>query len=52
MSYIVFTLNMANLNTAHKRKDTSRLYHIVQNDFATTVTTKSGLKVNFQWCIP
>ena len=49
-----FTLNMTNLNTAHKRKDTSRLYRIVQDDFATTVTTKwkSGLKVNIQRCIP
>ena len=35
------TLNdMTNLNTAHKRKVTSRVYHMVENDFATIVTTK------------
>ena len=28
---------MTNLNTAYKRKDRFRLYHIVQNDFATTI---------------
>ena len=31
-----FTLAMTNLGTAHKRKDRSRLYHIVENDFTTT----------------
>ena len=31
------TFNMTNLNTAHKRQDRFRLYHIVQNDFATTI---------------
>ena len=34
------TLNMTNVNTAHKRKGRSRLYHIVENDFATTVKAK------------
>ena len=29
------TLNMTNLNTAHKRKGRSTLYHIVENDFVT-----------------
>ena len=28
---------MTSLNTARKRKDTPRLYRIVENDFATTV---------------
>ena len=32
------TLSMTNLNTAHKRQGTSRLYHIVENDFSATVT--------------
>ena len=42
------TLNMTNLNTVYKGKHRSRLFHIVQDDFATTVTTKSkpGLKQN------
>ena len=31
---------MTNLNTAHKRKDRWRLYHIIEGDFATTATTK------------
>ena len=31
------TLNMTSLHTAHKRKDRSRLYHVVENLFATTV---------------
>ena len=34
------TLNMTSLNTADIRKGISRLYHIVENDFATAVTTK------------
>ena len=34
------TLHMTNLNTANKRKCRSSLYHIVENDFATTFTTK------------
>ena len=34
------TPNMTNLNVAHKRKGISRLYHIVEDDFAKTVTTK------------
>ena len=37
------TLNMTNLNRTHKRKDRSRLYHMVENDLATTVTTKWAL---------
>ena len=36
------TLNMTNLKTAHKRKDRSRLYHIVGNDFATTAIGPNG----------
>ena len=48
---------MTNLNTTHKRKSWSRLYHIVENDFSKTVTTKwklvlmsalSVLYINFQ----
>ena len=44
------TLNMTNLNAAHKRKGRSTLYHIVQNDFAMTVTTKwkLGFRVIFR----
>ena len=38
---------MTNLNTTHKSKDSFRLYHIVENDFATTVTTKWKLDVSF-----
>ena len=43
---------MTKLNTAHekkRRKDRSTLYQIVENDFATTVTTewKSGLVIYF-----
>ena len=34
------TLDIAYLNTAHKRKDISRLYHIFEDDFVTKVTTK------------
>ena len=34
------TLNMTNLGKTHKRKGRSRLYHIVANDFATTITRK------------
>ena len=34
------TLSVTNMNTAHKRKGRSRLYNIVENDFATAVTTK------------
>ena len=33
-------VNMTNLNTAHKRKGKTRLYYIIRNDFAMTVTTK------------
>ena len=40
------TLNMTKLNTAHKRKGRSRLYHIVENDFTATVTAK--WKLDFQ----
>ena len=48
------TLNITNLRTAYKRKDRPRLYHIVENDFTTTVTTKWKLglrqhvKMNFK----
>ena len=31
---------MTDLNAAHKRKSGSRLYHIAENDFATTIITK------------
>ena len=31
------TLNMTNLNTAHGRKVRSRLYHVVEDDFAAVV---------------
>ena len=35
------TLNMiTDLNTPQKGKDRFRLYHIVEDNFATTVTTK------------
>ena len=34
------TLDMTNLNEAHKREGRSRLYHIIENDFPTTVATK------------
>ena len=34
------TLNMTNLNTAQGRKVRSRLYHVVEDDFAAVVTTK------------
>ena len=37
------TLSMTNLNTALKRKGRSRLYHIVENDFAATDATKVRL---------
>ena len=37
------TLNMTNLNAVHRRKGGFRLYHIVQDDVATTVTTKWNL---------
>ena len=33
-------LNKYNLNAVHKRKNRFRLYHIVEDDFVTTVTTK------------
>ena len=49
-----FTLNMTNLNKAHKRKGRSRLYRIVENDFATTVTTKRSVRssvVNILKCV-
>ena len=40
---------MTDLNTAHKIKDRSKLFHIVEDDVATTVTIKYGtrLKENF-----
>ena len=40
---------MINSNTAHKRKD--RLYHIVQDDFLTRVTTtmETGLDAIFRF---
>ena len=52
------TLIMTNLNTVHKRKGRSRLYHIVENDFPTTkckldlstadkVTKESSSKILF-----
>ena len=34
------TLSMTNMNTDYKRKDGSKLYNIVENDFATIATTK------------
>ena len=34
---------MSNLNTANKREGRSRLYHIVENDFASTDATKCKL---------
>ena len=34
------TLNTTKLNTDHKRKGRSRLYHIVENDIAAAVKTK------------
>ena len=40
------TLNMTNLNPAYKRKGRPRLYNIVENDFAGTVTTKWKLDFN------
>ena len=39
------TLIMTNLNTTHKSKDNFRLYHIVENDFATTVTVNLKLSL-------
>ena len=42
------TLNMTNLNTGHRRKGGPRQTHIVDNDFARTVTTtwKLGLNIS------
>ena len=40
------TLNMTNLNTTLKRKGRSELYHIVENDFSTSVTTEWKLGCN------
>ena len=33
-------VHLTNLNTGHKRKRRSTQYHIVENDFARTVTSK------------
>ena len=41
IEHINANLPFTNLNTAHKRKHRSRLYHIVENDFARTVTNSS-----------
>ena len=35
--YTDLPYNITNLNTANKRKGRSKLYHIVENDFAVTV---------------
>ena len=42
---------MIDLNTVHKGKDGSRLYHIVENDFTTIVTTKwkVGLSIEIHY---
>ena len=37
------TFNMTNLNTIHKRKDRSRLYHVVEDNFPTTVKPDGNL---------
>ena len=35
-----FTLNITDLKTAHKRKDRSKHYNIVENNFPSTVETE------------
>ena len=39
MDFVASLITMTDLNTACKRKDRFRLYYIVENDFAKTVTT-------------
>ena len=43
IEYVYADLHLANLNTAHKRKGRSRLYQIVENDFATTVKLNENM---------
>ena len=46
------TLYMTNLNTANKRQIDVTLYHIVENDFATTFTTEWKLGLIYIYFVP
>ena len=42
------TLNSTNLSTTHKRKDRSRLYHIVENDLLRQTGTRQNNNKNYK----
>ena len=50
--YTDLHLITTDLITAHKRKERFRLYHIVEDDFATTITTKRELGLNKRLATP
>ena len=45
------TLNMTNLNTVHKIRFRPRLYHVVEVDFDSTITSKEEISFLYTFAL-